>query len=136
MKQYGLTAEGLRRIRDAADSDKRHTYEWYVIENINTPAERMECTPVLEDAVRMYAALNGGDKRLGVTKDGIAAVDLVIRHGGREWVSEDRLKSDSFKSDLTVSDAVAAIRRVLDGQTSAQGVEDASGTNRKEDDRT
>ena len=83
MKQYGLTAEGLRRIRDAADPGNPHSYEWYVIENINTPEERMERTTSLEEAIRTYTALNTEDKRLGFTKDDIAAVVFIIRHGGR-----------------------------------------------------
>ena len=130
MKQYGLTAEGLRRIRDAADPDKHHTYEWYVIENINTPEERMERTPSLKEAIRTYTALNAEDKRLGVTKDGIAAVDIIIRYGGREWISEDRLKLDSFRADPTVAAAVTEIQSVLAGCTPTQGM----AANRKEDD--
>jgi len=130
MKQYGLTAEGLRRIRDAADPDKHHTYEWYVIENINTPEERMERTPSLKEAIRTYTALNAEDKRLGVTKDDIAAVDIIIRYGGREWISEDRLKLDSFRADPTVAAAVTEIQSVLAGCTPTQGM----AANRKEDD--
>ena len=120
-QQLGLTTEGLRRLRDAADPDKPHSYEWYVIENINSPGVHMDRTPSLEAAIRMYAALDRADKRLGVTKDGIAAVDLVIRHGGREWVSEDHLKLDSFKSDPAVAAAVMKIQSVLDGSQSEGG---------------
>ena len=120
-QQYGLTAEGLKRLRDAADPGKPHSYEWYVIERINTPEERVDHVSSLETAIRTYAAPDCEDKRLGVTKDGIAAVDLVIRHGGREWVSEDRLRLDSFKSDPTVAAAVTEIQSALDGRATAPG---------------
>ena len=110
-QKCGLTPEGLQRLRDAADPGKAHTYEWYVIANINSPEERMERTPSLEAAIRAYAALDCADKRLGVEKDGIAAVDLVIRQDTHEWIPEDRQKLDSFKSDLVVAAAVAEIRK-------------------------
>lgn len=110
-QQFGLTAEGLQRLRDAADPNKAHAYEWYVIANINAPEERMERTPELKSAIQAYTALDYADKRLGVTKDGIAAVDLIIRYDGREWISEDRLKLDSFKSDTVVAAAIAEIRK-------------------------
>lgn len=110
-RQSGLTPQGLQRLRDAADPEKYHSYEWYVIEGINAPGERMERTPELKFAIQAYAALDCADKRLGIAKDGIAAVDLLIRQHGREWISEDRLKLDSFKSDPVVADAVADIRK-------------------------
>jgi len=119
-QQYGLTAEGLKRLQDAADPGKPHSYEWYVIVNINTPGERMERTASLEAAIQMYAALDCADKRLGVTKDGIAAVDLVIRHDGREWDSEDWAKSESFAQDPVVADAVTKVRQLLEDQTPNQ----------------
>ena len=111
LQQYGLTPLGLQTLRDAADPGKPHDYEWYVIGSINTPEERMERTPSLEDAIQIYTALDCANKRLGVEKDGIAAVDLVIRHNGREWISEDRLKLDRFKSDPVVAAVVAEIRK-------------------------
>lgn len=110
-QQFGLTPLGLQRLRDAADPAKPHAYKWYVINSINTPEEHMESTPSLEDAIRLYSALDCADNRLGVEKDGIAAVDLVIRQDGREWIPEDRLKLDSFKADPVVAAAVAKIRK-------------------------
>lgn len=111
LRQCGLTPLGIQKLRDAADPDKPHVYEWYVIESINTPDERMERTPELKSAIRTYAASGHADKRLGVEKDRIAAVDLIIRHDGREWISEDRLRSDSFQSDPVVTAAVADIQK-------------------------
>jgi len=110
-RQCGLTPLGLQKLRDAVDPDRPHSYEWYVIEGINAPEERMERTPEFKSAIQAYAATGCADKRLGVTKDGIAAVDILIRHDGREWISEDRLKSDSFRSDPVVAAAVADIRK-------------------------
>lgn len=115
--KYGLTPLGLQKLRDAADPGKPHTYKWYVISSINTPEEHMESTPSLEDAIPLYSALDCADKRLGVEKDGIAAVDLVIRQDGREWIPEDRLKLDSFKADPVVAAAVAEIRKATGAVT-------------------
>lgn len=109
--QLGLTAKGRRRLRDAADSAKPHTYEWYVISCINTQDERIERTPSLEAAIQSYADLDRADKRLGVEKDDIVAVDLIIRHDGREWISDDRLGSDCFQADPAVAAAVEEIRK-------------------------
>ena len=121
-QQLGLTTEGLRRLRDAADPDKPHSYEWYVIENINSPGVHMDRTPSLEAAIRMYAALDRADKRLGVTKDDIATVDLVIRKDGREWISEDYRKLDSFARDPVVAEAVGQIRQAMEEQTQGQAM--------------
>lgn len=75
----------------------------------------------LGEAMRLYASLDCEDKRLGVTKDGIAAVDLAIHWDGREWLSEDRLKLDSFKDDPVVADAVVQLQQIVGEQTSVQG---------------
>ena len=76
----------------------------------------------LEEAIQRYTASEHDDKRLGVTKDDIAAVDLVIRHDGREWGSEDWTKSESFAQDPTVADAVTKMRQFLENQTPNQGM--------------
>ena len=112
-RQCGLTPQGLQKLRDAADPGKTHTYEWYVVGDINTPGERMERTPSLEVAIRAYAALDCEDKRLGVTKDGIAAVDLIIWQHGRERVPADWLRSECFRSDPVVAAAFPEIRKAL-----------------------
>ena len=52
----------------------------------------------------------------------IAAVDLVIRHDGREWISEDWTKSEIFAKDPTVADTAAKMRRFLEDQTPNQGM--------------
>ena len=68
----------------------------------------------LEEAVELYAASDSRDKHLGVTKDGIVSVDLLITHDGREWYSEDYQKSDSFKADRTIIEALEQIHQTLD----------------------
>ena len=110
----GLTESGRRKLRDAADPNVPHTYDWYVMEGINTPEKRFACGLSLEDAIQRYATSEQADKRLGVTKDDIAAVDLLIRHDGREWLSEDWTKGDSFSNDPVVARVVARLRRAME----------------------
>lgn len=114
-QKMGLTESGHQKLRDAADPNVSHTYDWYVMESINTPEESFTDGLSLEDAIQRYAASGWPDKRLGVTKDDIAAVDLLIRHDGREWVSEDWTKGDSFSKDPTIAEAAALLRRTLEG---------------------
>ena len=126
-QQMGLTETGKQALRDTADSDRPHTYDWYVIEHINTPDQRLDHHLPLEEAMQLYAGLDCGDKRLGVTKDGIAAVDLAIHWDGREWLSRDRLAMDSFKDDPVVADAAARLQQMLDEAPAVGRVTFASG---------
>ena len=125
--RYGLTETGLQALRDAADPSKPHTYSWYVIENINTSALRVDHELPLDEAIELYAGLDCADKRLGVTKDDITAVDLVIRYDGREWLSEDRLKLASFKDDPVVAGAVVKLQQMLEAAPVIGRVTFASG---------
>ena len=111
---FGLTETGRQRLQDAADPNLPHTYEWYVIENIRSGADRVDHPLPLNEAIALYAELDSADKRLGVTKDGIATVDLVISMDGREWFSEDWTKSASFAKDPTISEALQQIHQALD----------------------
>ena len=120
-QMFGLTEKGRQQLRDAADPAMPHSYSWYVIEHLNTPELRADHELPLEDAVQLYAGLDCVDKRLGVTKDGIAAVDLAIRMDGREWLPEDWRKLDSFKADPVVAGAVEQLRQTLENQTLEQG---------------
>ena len=103
-----------------AGGDK--AYNWYVMEDCNTAYATFTDGLSLDEAIQRYTASEYDDKRLGVTKDDIAAVDLVIRHDGREWVSEDWTKSESFAQDPTVADAVTRMRQLLENQAPAQGM--------------
>ncbi len=113
-QQYGFSAEGLQRLQSTADPNIPHTYKWYLLQDCNTPAEQMCDGLSLEDAIKQYANSDNEDKHLGVTKDGIAAVDLLITHDGQEWYSEDYQKSDSFKDDPVIAGAIDQIHRTLD----------------------
>lgn len=110
----GLTEQGQQKLQDVANPDLVHNYSWYVIENINTPGQRVDHNLPLLSAIQLYMELDCEDKRLGVTKDDIAAVDLIIQYDGREWISEDRLKMDGFKDDPVVADACARLRQMLE----------------------
>ncbi len=121
-QQYGLTESGLQKLRDTADPSFPHSYNWYVIEACDTAYAAFTDGLSLDEAIQRYTASEDASKRLGVTKDDIAAVDLVIRHDGREWVSEDWTKSESFAQDPTVADAAAKMRQLLENQTPNQGM--------------
>ena len=120
-QEMGLTEKGRQKLQDAADPTKPHSYSWYVIEHLNTPELRADHDLPLEEAVRLYTKLDCGDKRLGVTKDDITSVDLVISKDGREWVPEDWQKEDSFAHDPVVAGAVGQIQRALEEQAPGQG---------------
>ena len=120
--QMGLTEQGQQRLKDTADPRFPHSYSWYVMESCNTAYAAFTDGLSLEDAIQRYAASENESKRLGVTKDDIAAVDLLIRHDGREWVSEDWTKSESFAQDPTIADAAAKMRQLLEDQTPNQSM--------------
>lgn len=119
-QEMGLTEKGRQALRGAADPAKPHSYSWCVIEHLNTPELRVDHELPLEEAVRLYTELDCGDKRLGVTKDDITSVDLVISKDGREWIPEDWQKEDSFAHDPVVAGAVSQIRQALEEQTQGQ----------------
>ena len=121
-QQMGLTESGLQKLQDTADPHIPHTYDWYVMEACNTADAAFTDGLSLEDAIQRYAASENESKRLGVTKDDIAAVDLVIRQDGREWIPEDYQKSESFAEDPVVSEAVTLLRQTVEEQTSSQGM--------------
>ncbi len=118
----GLTERGQQMLRDAADPSLPHSYDWYVLEGYNTAEEQMTSGLSLEDAIQQYTASENASKRLGVTKDGIAAVDLVIQLDGREWVSQDCQKSASFANDPVVHEAAALLRQTIEEQTAGQSM--------------
>ena len=121
-QKLGLTETGRQKLQDAADPGKVHSYDWYVMENYNTPEEQFASGLPLDDAIQRYTTSESGNKRLGVTKDGIASVDLAIKMDDREWVSEDWKKSDIFRDDPVVADAVAKIQQFLESQIPNQGM--------------
>ena len=120
INKTGLTEKGRQMLRDAADPSLTHQYSWYVIQDISRADQRVDQVLPLDEAIEHYMELDSEDKRLGVTKDDIATVDLVIRKDGREWISEDYRKLDSFARDPVVAEAVGQIRQTLENQ--AQGM--------------
>ncbi len=123
----GLTERGRQALKDAADPGKAHAYSWYVIEQINNPDLRKGQSGPLEEAVQAYTRLDRADRRLGVTKDSIDAVDLVICQNGREWLSDDWQKMDSFKDDPMVAAAVSTLQAELGAKPLVGRVSFASG---------
>ena len=126
-QQMGLTEQGLQRLRDTADTAVPHRYDWYVLEAYNTPEEAFINGLSLEAAIRRYTASESASKRLGVTKDDIAAVDLVFLQEGREWLSRDRLRLDSFRTDAVVAEAADRLRRMLNDSPAVGRVTFVSG---------
>ncbi len=126
-QELGLTELGRQRLKDTADPRFPHSYNWYVMESCSTAYAAFTDGLSLEDAVQRYAASESDNKRLGVTKDDIAAVDLVILWEGREWLSMDRLKSESFKDDPVVAEAAGKLQQMLDESQAVGRVTFASG---------
>lgn len=121
-QQMGLTESGLQQLRDTADPRFPHSYNWYVMESCRTAYATFADGLSMEDAIQRYTTSENSDKRLGVTKDDIAAVDLVIQQDGREWIPEDYQKSESFAEDPVVNEAVTLLRQTLEEQTADQGM--------------
>ena len=120
--QMGLTEQGRQKLLDTADPRFPHSYDWYVMESCSTAYATFTDGLSLEDAIQCYISSENDSKRLGVTKDDIAAVDLLIRHDGREWISEDWTKSESFAKDPVVAEAVTLLRQTLEEQSAGQGI--------------
>ena len=119
---YGLTEKGKQMLRDAADSGKPHTYSWFVMTGVNTASEQLTENLTLPEAIDRYRALDTGNKRIGVTKDGIATVDFVVMLDGEEQFFHDHERLASFKDDPAISQAVEMLHRELDAQTPTQGM--------------
>lgn len=111
---YGLTAAGKQRLANAANPSLPHQYEWFVMTDANKPTEQLITGLTLEDAIGIYKAQNMDDKRIGVTKDGIATVDFVVAMQGDEEYFRDHKKLVSFKDDPVIHEAVETMHRELD----------------------
>lgn len=111
---YGLTEAGKQALRDAADPSLPHTYAWYVMTDTNTPQEKIRQNLTLEEAIQIYQDSDVGEKRLGVTKDGIATVDIVHAQDGEQRFFGDHEKLESFRSDPVVEEAVEQLHQQLE----------------------
>lgn len=119
---YGMTEAGKQALREAADPDRPHTYAWFVMTDCNTPDEQIHRDLTLEDAVRLYRDSTRPEKRLGVTKDGIATVDFLREMDGEQVFFQDHRRMDSFRDDPVIFEAVQLIHRELEWSAPVQGM--------------
>ena len=112
---YGLTEAGKQALRDAADPSKPHTYSWFVMTDCNTSEEHIHKDLTLDGAIQLYQDIDRPEKRLGVTKDSIATVDLVRFCDGEQQFFEDYRRLESFRDDPVIADAVETLHQELDG---------------------
>ena len=112
---YGLTEAGKQALRDAADPSKPHTYSWFVMTDCNTSKEQIHRALTLDGAIQLYQDSDRPEKRLGVTKDEIATVDLVCFLDEEQVFFEDYRKLESFRNDPVIADAVETLHQELDG---------------------
>lgn len=111
---YGLTEKGIKAMQDAADPTLPHTYAWFVITDCNTQAEQFHRGLALSDAILVYCSSDRPEKRIGVTKDGLATVDLVHTQDGEQRFFEDYQKMNSFQNDPEILEAVDRLRDELE----------------------
>ena len=111
---YGLTEKGMQALRDVADPSLLHTYAWFVMTECNTPQEQLHRDLSLDEAIRLYQGSDRPEKRLGVTKDAFATVDIVRMVDGEQTFFEDYQKLESFKNDPTIFEAVEQLHQELE----------------------
>ena len=111
---YGLTEAGKQALRDTADPSKPHTYAWFVMTDCGAPEEQIHRDLTLEEAVQLYRDSDRPEKRLGVTKDGVATVDLVRSLEWEQQFFDDCRRLESFREDPVVSKAVETLRQELE----------------------
>lgn len=119
---YGLTEKGMQMLRDAADSFLPHTYAWFVLTECNTTQEQLFGELTLEEAIQLYQASDAPEKRLGVSKDSIATVDIVHMAGGDQRFFTDYQKLESFKTDPVIYEAVDQLHQELVQNSTAQNM--------------
>ncbi|WP_338112731.1 hypothetical protein [Oscillibacter valericigenes] len=119
---YGLTETSKQALRDTAAPSKPHTYAWFVMTDCGAPEEQIHRDLTLEEAIQLYQDSGRLEKRLGVTKDGMATVDLVRSLDGEQQFFEDCHKLESFRNDPAVFEAAETIRKELDQMTPKEGI--------------
>lgn len=68
----------------------------------------------MSDAIRIYSTSDRPEKRIGVTKDGIATVDLVHTQDGEQRFFEDYQKMNSFQNDPEILEAADRLHQELE----------------------
>lgn len=119
---YGMTETGKQALRDAADPSRPHIYAWFVMTDTNTPQEKIRQELTLEEAIQIYQDTDASEKRLGVTKDSIATVDLVRSLDGEQSFFEDHKRLESFRSDPVVAKAAEQLHMELKRTMPQQGM--------------
>ena len=119
---YGLTEAGKQALRETADPERPHTYAWFVMTDCNTPDEQMHRDLTLEEAIHLYRDSTRPEKRLGVTKDGIATVDFLREADGEQVFFQDHREMDSFRNDPEIFEAVQTIHRELEWSAPERGM--------------
>lgn len=112
----------MQMLRDVADPSLQHTYAWFVMTDCNTPQEQLCRNLTLEEATKLYQNSTQAEKRLGVTKDSIATVDIVRTAEGEQVFFEDYQKLESFKNDPTILEAVEQLHQELEDMSQDQGM--------------
>lgn len=119
---YGLTEEGKKALAGAVDPTRPHTYAWYVMTDCNTPDEQLHQDLALEEAIQIYQDSDRPEKRIGVSKDGITAVDIVHMANSEQRFFEDYRRLDSFREDPVILEAVEQLHEKLDQAAPSQGI--------------
>ncbi|AMJ41555.1 DUF4314 domain-containing protein [Anaerotignum propionicum] len=112
-RQFGFTKEGLAALKRASDPAVNHSYRWFVFENLGLQNEVLEYAPSLEEAIHRYQSSVSGKKLLGVTKDEIATVDILIKENGVERIHSNYKDSDSFNHDIVILQAVSKLEQLV-----------------------
>lgn len=109
-------------LTSVAAPELPHTYNWYVITNCGSPKEQIQQDMTLEEAVRVYQDTDEKEKRLGVTKDEIATVDLVRLADCEQQFFGDYQVMDCFKDDPVILQAVQILHQALGEENPVQGM--------------
>lgn len=90
-------------------------YGFYIVENINTPNEKIQSELSLSEAIIKFKESKVVNKILGVTKDGSYSCDLIWKTPERFWLSQDCTKMDNFKNDsFILLNTVSILKRELE----------------------
>ena len=119
---YGLTEKGMQALRDVADPSLPHTYAWFVMTDCNTPQESLQRGLTLDEAIQLYRDSERPEKRLGVTKDAFATVDIVRMVDGEQTFFSDYQRLESFKNDPVIFEAVEQLHQELEDMAQNQGM--------------
>ena len=77
----------------------------------------------LDEAICVYQDCDCREKRIGVTKDSVATVDIVRFCDGEQQFFEDHCKLRSFQNDPFIASAVEKLKQELEQTVETQGFE-------------